>query len=183
MSQTLYVRDFLEVDEADQLFGWLTGGVRWERERITLFGRRVVVPRLVSWFGDPGVSYRYSGRAHVARGWPVQLDGIRTKLAANHGLAANFVLANRYLTGADYMGWHSDDEPEMGCRVASVSLGATRRFLTRAPGTNCSTRLDLEHGSLLLFDAALRHSLPRAAAAAERVNLTFRSVGCARKVA
>ena len=183
MNQTLYVREFLEGNEADQLFVWMASGVCWERERITLFGRRVVVPRLVSWFGDPGVSYRYSGRAHVARGWPGQLEGIRAKLAANHGLAANFVLANRYLTGADYMGWHSDDEPEMGCRVGSVSLGATRRFLTRPPQSNCSTRLDLEHGSLLLFNSALRHSLPRAAAATERINLTFRSVGCEQTVA
>jgi len=90
---------------------------------------------------------------------------------------SNFVLINFYRNGGDYMGWHADDERGLADRVASVSLGATRRFLLRPPGRNRSLGLDLEPGSLLLLDGSVRHSLPRTRKpVGERVNLTFRQI-------
>jgi len=77
------------------------------------------------------------------------------------------------------MGWHSDDERGVSGSVASVSLGASRDFLLRTSGSSRSQRLRLAHGSLLVFDPALRHSLPKRRDACERFNLTFRSIHCA----
>jgi alkylated DNA repair dioxygenase AlkB len=87
----------------------------------------------------------------------------------------NFVLLNRYRSGADSMGWHTDNEPMASDVLASLSLGAERRFLLRHPTVDGSVPLLLEHGSLLLFDRNLPHSLPKTARSlGERINLSFR---------
>lgn len=66
--------------------------------------------------------------------------------------------------------------------IASISLGATRRFVLKHR-RDASTRfaLDLPHGSLLVMSGAtqrnFRHALPRSARVTmPRINLTFRNV-------
>lgn len=166
---------FLNAEDAWRLFEVLCHEVPWQEETLSLYGRPVAVPRLLGWCGDPGVIYRYSGADHPCSGWHPALDGLRDRLEDQFGLPCNLALLNRYRDGADYMGWHRDDEPGHASRLASLSLGAPRRFLLRAPGASRSRRLDLEHGSLLLMDGRWRHSLPRTRRVlAERINVTFR---------
>jgi alkylated DNA repair dioxygenase AlkB len=179
-----YRPNWLDDDAATGLQAALRERAAWRQERLRLYGRDVAVPRLVAWYGDRGINYRYSGTDHLCGGWLSALEGLRTRVAAEAGLHANLVLLNRYRDGNDYMGWHSDDERGHGPLIASVSLGATRRFLVRPAGTGRaaaeapSLRLDLEHGSLLVMDGSIPHSLPPTRRRiAERINLTFRSVG------
>ena len=170
-----YVADCLDGSQADELFVWLQKQTAWREESIRLYGRNVCVPRLVSWYGDPGLTYRYSGNHHVATGWPEQIAALRHRLNGLTGTQFNFVLLNRYRTGADYMGWHTDDEAEMGSQIASVSLGATRRFVVDA--TDGRKTIELVHGSLLTMSSNVRHSLPKTARpVGERINLTFRKI-------
>jgi alkylated DNA repair dioxygenase AlkB len=94
------------------------------------------------------------------------------------------VLANRYRDGRDAMGWHSDDEPELGPApvIASVSLGASRRFVLKHRDDPAQKlALELDHGSLLVMAGATqrhyKHALPRTARpVGERINLTFRHI-------
>lgn len=175
-----YRPDFLAPAEAARLLEQLLCKVPWREETLVLFGRPRQVPRLLAWYGDPGVNYRYSGADHLCEGWLPELAALRRRLQREVALHADLALLNRYRSGADYMGWHADDEAGHGVVVASLSLGARRRFLIRPSGSRTSLRLDLEHGSLLLFDGRLRHSLPRTRRpSGERVNLTFRSHGAA----
>ncbi len=162
----------------------------WRQEWISLYGRRVPVPRLVAWCGDAGINYRYSGADHPCDGWLPELAALRRQLSDATGLACNFVLINRYRHGAEYMGWHSDDERGLASTVASISLGACRRFLFRpksaaamassartgpAGSRRPSQVLELAHGSLLMLDGSVRHSLPATRKpVGERINLTFR---------
>jgi alkylated DNA repair dioxygenase AlkB len=106
-------------------------------------------------------------------------------VACELGLTFDSVLANRYRDGRDSMGWHSDDEKELGPDpvIASVSLGAGRRFRLRHRSRPDLATLDLvlEHGSLLVMQGATqhhwKHCLPRTARpVGERINLTFRRV-------
>jgi len=143
---------------------------------LRLYGREVEVPRGVAWCGEPGYGYRYSGRIHAAEGWLAALDPARRLIEAALGRTFSFALLNRYAHGAEYMGWHTDAEPEMTGVVASLSLGAERRFLFRPTGEERSSGLLLEHGSLLLFAPELKHSLPRCARAGLRINVTFRQL-------
>ena len=125
-----------------------------------------------------------SGARFEPRPWPAALQALRARIDAAAGVAMNSVLANLYRDGRDAMGWHSDDEPELGLRpvIASLSLGGTRRFVfkhRRDPGRKFE--LPLEHGSLLLMkgdtQADWKHALPRTARPVPaRVNLTFRRI-------
>ncbi|WP_369976980.1 alpha-ketoglutarate-dependent dioxygenase AlkB family protein [Xanthomonas bundabergensis] len=170
--------------EAAALFAQLLDAVSWEVHRIRLFGRLVDSPRLSCWIGDPQASYRYSGSRFAPHPWPPALRPLRARLAAETGVAFNSVLANRYRDGRDAMGWHSDDEKELGPRplIASLSLGATRRFVLRHRAEPALRQaLELSPGGLLLMGGETqrlyRHALPRTAKpVGERINLTFRKI-------
>jgi alkylated DNA repair dioxygenase AlkB len=171
-------------DEATLLFEALRQGIAWRAEEILMFGRRVPVPRRVAWHGDPGASYTYSGTAHEPLPWTPPLASIRERAAQLTGARYNAVLLNLYRDGRDGMGWHADDEPELGRNpvIASVSLGAPRRFCLRHRRRK-DLRLDLPlaHGSLLCMSGATQHhwvhALPKTAAVVgERINLTLRLV-------
>jgi len=177
-----FAPDWLETGQADTLFAELRDSIEWETHRIRLFGREVDSPRLSSWIGDEGAAYTYSGTRFQPRPWPPALTGIR--LAHELDCRFNSVLANRYRDGHDYMGWHSDNESALGPHpvIASLSLGATRRFVLKHRGeTWRKLELPLAHGSLLVMrgdtQANYRHSLPRTARpVGERINLTFRRI-------
>jgi len=183
-AQLAFDPDWLAPSEAAALFAALRDDVPWEVHRIRLFGREVDSPRLSCWIGDRQARYRYSGSWFEPRPWPAAMQPIRARLEAEVCVAFNAVLANCYRDGRDAMGWHSDDERELGPApvIASLSLGATRRFLLKhraQPGPRLA--LELGAGSLLLMSGDTqrhyRHALPRTArAVGERINLTFRRV-------
>jgi alkylated DNA repair dioxygenase AlkB len=170
-----YRASFLRADEATALLRELLTDVDWREETVTMFGRPVVVPRRVAWYGDAGENYRYAGNDHRCDGWLPSLEQLRRRLHDEAGFVSHFVLLNRYRDGRDAMGWHTDAERGLDPLVASLSLGASRRFLLRPAGAARATPLLLTHGSLLLLDGTCRHALPRTRRdVAERVNLTFR---------
>jgi alkylated DNA repair dioxygenase AlkB len=166
--------------EADVVHLALLSEVAWEEREIVLFGRRIKQPRLIAWAGD--MPYRYSGQTLEPRPWGGQLGSVLDRVCGHTEVAFNHVLLNRYRDGRDSMGFHADDEPELGPDppVASVSLGAARRFvLAPRRGREGRIELVLEHGSLLVMrgrcQAEYRHGIPKDPAVnGERVSLTFR---------
>jgi alkylated DNA repair dioxygenase AlkB len=132
--------------------------------------------------GDPAARYRYSGTDFVPAPWHPVLLPLRERLAAFCGASFNSVLLNRYRDGDDGMGWHSDNEPELGPAplIASLSLGAERRFALRRRDDHAKkAEVVLGHGDLLLMGGATQrhyqHALPKSTRPlAERINLTFR---------
>lgn len=182
-----YDAGFLGTDEAASLFATLVRELAWERREIVLFGRRILQPRLIAWAGE--VPYRYSGQTLEERPFVPSLHGVLARVCASTGVAFNHVLVNRYRDERDSMGFHSDDEPELGDDpvVATLSLGASRRFVLvpkKRPGAEPSSppwALELTSGSLLIMDGAsqahYRHGIPKASEpCGERVSLTFRRV-------
>ncbi len=173
---------WLSVGEADSLLHDLQQHVLWDIHRIRMFGRWVDSPRLSCWIGDPDAHYRYSGTDFVPHPWPAALLPLRERLQQWCGARFNSVLANRYRDGRDGMGWHSDDEPELGAQpvIASLSLGATRRFLLRRRDDPAQAfEFALGHGDLLVMAGETQrhyqHALPKTARPlGERINLTFR---------
>lgn len=170
--------------QADVLLAALQAEIDWQPLRLRLFGREVLAPRLAAWLGDADATYRYSGMRFLPRPWTATTAQLRDELAARFGIDCNSVLANLYRDGRDSMGWHSDDEPELGVEpvIASLSFGATRSFRLRSrAGTGAGLTLELGHGSLLLMagrtQTLYRHALPRRTRVREpRINLTFRRI-------
>jgi alkylated DNA repair dioxygenase AlkB len=183
-AEVCLIREWLEAGTATALFETLLEAVPWEVHRIRMFGREMASPRLSCWMGDADATYRYSGSLFQPRPWTPALAALRERLQRELARPFNSVLANRYRTGADAMGWHSDDEPELGAQplIASISLGARRRFLLKhRHDTAPRLALELEPGSLLLMGGDMqrhwKHALPRTARpVGERINLTFRQV-------
>jgi len=180
-----YIPDFLPATTANCLVECLWAGLQWSQRDITLFGRSVQQPRLTSWYGDPDAHYSYSGLCLHPLPWHPRLLELRRLLQERLRHDFNSVLANAYRDGHDGMGWHADDEKELGPKplIASLSLGENRRFLLRKKleKNSRSVGLQLEHGSLLVMqgDSQSRylHSLPKTRKPAGlRINLTFRQV-------
>jgi len=176
---------FLDANEASSLFHKLNAAIPWHQPRIFIYGRWVDSPRLAAWYGDAGKTYRYSGLENQPLPWIEELLSLRAKLESFCGVSFNSVLANLYRNGQDSMGWHSDDEPELGEKpvIASLSLGGTRRFLLkhRRHKSARAQEFSLEHGSLLLMHGGVqnewRHSVPKTRRSVPpRINLTFRYV-------
>src|SRR5262249_39297207 len=141
------------------------------------------IPRLLGYHADPGVVYRYSGLVHQAVLWPDFLLGVRQRVEQVAGAPFNSLLLNYYRDGSDAIGFHADDEEELGLNpvVPSISLGATRRFVLRHNRTRERIHYDLTHGSLLLMAGTTQHhwqhALPRSdQPVGERINLTFRNI-------
>jgi alkylated DNA repair dioxygenase AlkB len=179
-----YFAGAFDPHEADALFRDLRAGIDWRQEDIVMFGQRRRVPRLVAWHGDAGAIYRYSGVSHEPGPWTPTLRRIQRRVEALTQRRFNAVLLNLYRDGRDGMGWHADDEPELGPdpAIASVSLGATRRFCMRHRKRKGQVlAIELEHGSLLSMQGSTQHhwvhALPKTARpVGERINLTFRQV-------
>jgi alkylated DNA repair dioxygenase AlkB len=170
--------------DADALFATLLDAVAWEVHRIRLFGREVDSPRRSCWIGDADAIYTYSGTRFAPHPWPEALQPVRARLQRELGVDFNSVLANLYRDGRDRMGWHRDNERELGPRpvIASLSLGASRRFVFRQRADPTHKRaIMLGHGSLLWMagdtQAQYQHALPATAKpVGPRINLTFRHI-------
>lgn len=180
-----YDAQAIAADRAAALFTALRDAIAWERHRLRLFGRWIDAPRLSCWIGDPGAAYTYSRVRFEPRPWPAVVRQLRTELHALTGIAFNSVLANRYRDGRDSMGWHADDERELGDApvIASLSFGATRvfRLRSRHDPAQPPRSLDLGAGSLLLMSGPTQrnwqHALPKTSRdVGERINLTFRHI-------
>jgi len=178
-------QNFLSEPAATRLFHALTDAVTWRRDSIKLFGKTMEIPRLHQWFADDGLTYTWSGLTMTPQPWLDELIDIREQIEAACDNPFNSALANLYRDGSDSMGWHADDEPELGHQpvIASLSLGAERDFVMRCRDDETAKKqcIKLQHGSLLLMAGDTQrywqHSLPKRRKISEpRINLTFRLI-------
>ena len=176
-----YRAGFFARGEAQALFDALRSEIRWERHRVRIRGREVDCPRLSAWEGD--ATYSYSGITLRPAPWTPSVATVRQRIEAATGEMFNSVLANLYRDGSDRLGWHADDEAELGPApvIASASFGAPRRFLLRPKRGGASIPIVLEPGSLLVMRGSTQrnwlHSIPPTRRpVGPRINLTFRRI-------
>jgi alkylated DNA repair dioxygenase AlkB len=165
--------------DADRLLDDLLGSIAWRQEEATIMGRRVAIPRLTAWHGEAG--YVYSGIRMAPAPWSRALLELRQRAEHLAGQPFNSVLLNLYRDGRDSVSWHADNEPGLGRNpvIASLSLGATRRFQLKHRRCDERVAIDLTHGSCLVMAGATQHhwlhQLPKTARpVGPRINLTFR---------
>ena len=177
------IDDFLRQSEADHYYRLLAQGLAWRQDEITIFGKKVKIPRLQAWYGDENTAYCYSGLLMQPKPWTPELLTLKDMVQECCGSTFNSVLANFYRHGNDKMGYHSDDEPELGSNpvIASLSLGCTRRFVFKHKHTDEKLALDLPSGSLLVMKGQTqqhyKHAIMmRKSLTQGRINLTFRYV-------
>ncbi len=177
------VKGFYGLAESHRLFQTLLHEHRWPDNHYIYAGRQFTLPRLQTWHADPGIAYSYSNNLLTTRPWPPLLISIKNKVERFLDFRFNSVLVNLYRSGEDYVGWHSDDERELGMKpfIASVTFGAERSFAYRNKKNPVSGRISLPGGSLLImqpeFQHQWQHSIPSDPSIEQaRINLTFRRV-------
>ncbi|KJG05508.1 DNA repair protein [Photobacterium angustum] len=172
---------FLNLQRSEQYFQQLKSELNWQQEHITLFGKSVLQPRLQTWIGD--AVYTYSGLTMHPQPWTSAILDLKTQCEQQAQTRFNSVLGNLYRDGEDYMGWHQDNERELGHQpvIASLSFGATRQFVFKHKTTKEKIAFQLTPGSLLIMAGETQqywqHALPKTKRVNEpRINLTFRYI-------
>lgn len=170
----------LPISNAD-VFARLLRETAWRQDAVVVYGKRHLQPRLTAWYGE--ASYTYSGLRLEPLPMTPLLEQLRGAVEAATGHRYNSVLLNHYRDGADSMGMHSDDEPELGPQpvIASLSYGATRTFILRHKTSKRTVKFDLADGNLLLMAGDLQqnwlHGINKTAKPiGPRLNLTFRYI-------
>jgi alkylated DNA repair dioxygenase AlkB len=169
----------------DDVMHTLIASVPWRAEEITLWGKTFLQPRLSAWYGDIGAHYTYSGIKLTPLPWSELLLRIKSRVEAAAKISFNSVLLNYYRDNRDSMGFHSDDEAELGRQpvIASVSLGEERTFILKHKENRTlkPIRIDLASGSLLLMMGDTQHNWrhgidKEVRSCGPRINLTFRRI-------
>jgi hypothetical protein len=180
-----FTKSYIAPQEADHLFDFLKDLEGWRQDCIRIFGQVRPLPRLHRWFADSNQPYHWSGIEMHPEPFPDVLQVILELLWNEGGVRFNTALGNFYRSGRDSVAWHSDDEPDLGPDpvIASLSLGATRRFLLRKRDDHKVVKsFELTHGSLLWMSGSTQalweHSIPKTTQTIDpRINLTFRAIG------
>lgn len=177
------VEKFLTKDEADKYFNIFLKQISWKQGHIKLFGKDVLIPREQCWIADEGITYSYSNKPLQRFSWSKELLELRARIEGFCSHKFNSVLANLYRDGNDSMGWHADDEVELGLNptIASISLGAERALKVRDNKTKEIIKIDQKHGSLLIMQKGMQsttqHSISKTKLdIGARINLTFRNI-------
>jgi alkylated DNA repair dioxygenase AlkB len=182
-AELLFWPKWISPEQAERCYQQLAQQLNWQQPAIKIFGKAVLIPRQQVWMGDPHCSYKYSGVLFEPEPWHPLVWQLTDRVNQLCQTRFNSVLLNWYADGQQHMGWHSDDEPELGQnpQIASLSLGQQRFFDLKHKNLGTQLKLELGQGSLLLMAGQCQqywqHRVPKMAAATEgRINLTFREI-------
>jgi alkylated DNA repair dioxygenase AlkB len=178
-----YYGKVLSTQQAQHYLGRLLHHIEWRNDEAVIFGRHIVTKRKVAWYGDDNYSYAYSGRTRQSLPWTADLLELKSTIESLTASHFNSCLLNLYHNGDEGMAWHSDDEKtlEKDGAIASLSLGAERKFSFRHRLSKETISISLEAGSLLVMRGPTQdhwhHALPKTKKVTHpRINLTFRTM-------
>ena len=184
-ADVILYEDLFTKKEAETLQKNLIEKIQWRQDKIKMFGKLLDQPRLTAFYGDANKPYSYSGIMMAPVDWNEDLLFIKNRIEKFVNIRFTSVLLNYYRDGKDSMGWHADDEKELGQNpiIGSVSFGETRNFQMRHKTQKEIKKVDipLSNGSFLLMKGATQHfwqhQIPKTSRElSSRINLTFRVI-------
>lgn len=176
---------FFTKTECEKLYKNLIEKINWQQYTIKMFGKILNQPRLTAFYGEENKPYAYSGIKLTPNPWTEDLLFIKSRITKVAQINFSSVLLNYYRNGQDSMGWHSDDEKELGQNpvIGSVSFGETRLFQLRHLTRKDLKKVDIKltNGSFLLMKGPTQHywehQIPKTSKQLKpRINLTFRTI-------
>jgi len=181
--EVFYYRNFISINESLHLLETLTTEIPWKHDELIIFGKLIQTRRKVAWYADDSISYTYSGRTKIGLPWTPTLSLLKSAIENKVKSHFNGCLLNYYHDGQDGASWHADDEKSIQPKscIASISLGAARKFDFKHRQTQEKVSILLEPGSLLAMMGSTQehwiHQLPKSKKIKEpRLNLTFRQM-------
>jgi len=179
----IYYGNIISEEQIGSFYLELINKIEWKHEVVVMFGKEITTKRKVAFYSDPGIEYCYAQKTKKGQNWIPVLVEIKRIVESFTGNSYNACLLNLYHDGAEAMGWHADDEIEIktNSSIASLSIGAERKFSFKNKATQETKSILLENGSLLEMKGALQknwlHSLPKSSKIkTPRINLTFRQM-------
>tara|TARA_R110001632_G_scaffold55309_2_gene135413 strand:- start:10659 stop:11261 length:603 start_codon:yes stop_codon:yes gene_type:complete len=181
--EAIYHGLVLDRKQCDFYYQKFFNEIPWENDQAIVFGKHYITKRKVAWFGDKEYNYKYSGVTKQAHLWTPELLQLKQKIEEISETTYNSCLLNLYHSGEEGMAWHSDGEKTLldNGTIASVTLGAERKFSFKHKETKKRIDIILENGSLLLMKGTTQknwlHRLPPTKRVfSPRINLTFRTI-------
>ena len=179
--ETHYHGKILSESQALHYFDTLMDSIAWRHDEAVIFGKHIITKRKVAWYGEAGFQYTYSNTTKTALAWTQELRTLKDIVEEITGTTFNSCLLNLYHNGDEGVSWHSDNEKSLGKNtvIASISLGAERKFSFRHKNTKETITQVLEHGSLLVIAGETQqlwlHTIPKSKKiTTPRISLTFR---------
>jgi alkylated DNA repair dioxygenase AlkB len=157
--------------------------INWKNDEAIIFGKRIITKRKVAWYGESEYFYTYSKVTKKANLWIPELLELKAVVEKESNETYNSCLLNLYHSGDEGMAYHSDGEKMMkkDGAIASLSLGAERKFSFKHKKNKQRIDVILERGSLLVMKEGTQtnwlHRLPPTKKVnSPRINLTFRTI-------
>jgi len=179
----IYHEQVISDEQTKQLYDDLLNNINWENERIVMFGKEIITKRKVAFYSDSSIAYRYSSKTKIGLPWEDTLITLKNIVESITKESYNACLLNLYHNGEESMGWHSDNEKEIvtNSSIASLSIGASRKFSFKHKATKETISIQLGNGSLLVMKGTIQshwwHALTKSKKVTEpRINLTFRQM-------
>lgn len=179
----LYYKKAIPENQIKPIFDELLNHISWENERVVMFGKEIITKRKVAFHSDSSIAYTYASRTKIGLPWKETLITLKNIVESITNEKYNACLLNLYHNGEEAMGWHCDNEKEIvpNSSIASLSIGASRKFSFKHKVTKETISIQLENGSLLEMKGAIQqhwwHALPKSKKINEsRINLTFRQM-------
>ena len=180
---TNYHGIILNKNQCDFFYKKLLEKINWKNDEAIIFGKLIITKRKVAWYGDEEYSYTYSKRTKKANLWTKELLELKKIVENESGETYNSCLLNLYHSGEEGMAYHSDGEKMLkkDGAIASLSLGAERKFSFKHKENKKRVDIILENGSLLVMKKGTQtnwlHRLPPTKKVnSPRINLTFRTI-------
>lgn len=179
----LYHGRIMPAAQAEHYFQQLWQTIAWQHDEAVIYGKRITTKRKVAWYAGQPFTYTYSKTTKTARLWSPLLLELKQLVESYTQASFNSCLLNLYHDGSEGMTWHSDAEKELeqNGTIASLSLGAQRKFSFKHKGSKETRSVQLEDGSLLVMQGNTQshwlHALPTTKKVhSPRINLTFRQI-------
>ncbi len=173
----------LSIQQAAHFFDALLKTVDWKNDEALIFGKHFITKRKVAWYANDQYAYTYSNITKTALLWTEELLFLKRLVEERTKETYNSCLLNLYHDGNEGMAWHSDDEKKLlkNAAIASLTVGAERKFSFKHKESKQIVSLVLENGSLLVMKDETQknwfHRLPPTTKIrGARINLTFRTM-------
>ncbi|MCG1035503.1 alpha-ketoglutarate-dependent dioxygenase AlkB family protein [Polaribacter sargassicola] len=180
---TNYHGVILNKAQCDFYYQKLMETIQFKNDEAIIFGKKIVTKRKVAWYGESAFSYTYSKITKRANIFTKELLELKKLVEQESKETYNSCLLNLYHSGDEGMAYHSDGEKMLkkDGAIASLSLGAERKFSFKHKENKQRIDIVLEKGSLLVMKKGTQtnwlHRLPPTKKVnSPRINLTFRTI-------
>ena len=173
----------LSKEKTTYFYQHLLNFIDWKNDEAIIFGKRIITKRKVAWYAEIPFEYSYSNITKTALIFTKELLELKKLVEKETNETYKSCLLNLYHDGSEGMAWHSDGERDLkeNGAIASLTLGAERKFGFKHKETKETVYKILQNGSLLVMkDETQTHWLhrlpPTKKVHTPRINLTFRTI-------